>query len=79
MVRGIVGVAPSAQLYTYEACGRDRSGDVCQSFALAQALERAIEDEVAVINLSLTGPDDALLRQLIRFAYLAGITLVAAA
>lgn len=75
---GIVGVAPSAGLYTYEACGRRGGSDICQSFALAQALEQEIEDQVAVINLSLSGPEDALLHRLISFAYQAGITLVAA-
>ncbi len=78
---GIVGVAPGARVVDLRACWGDISATTpaqCNTFSLARALDRAIELDVDVINLSLAGPDDALLRRLIESAYEAGIFVVAA-
>jgi subtilisin family serine protease len=80
---GIVGVAPSAQLLVLRACWQSaaaQAGDAatCNSFTLARALARAIEDRASVINLSLAGPDDALLARLLGRAIERGAIVVGA-
>jgi subtilisin family serine protease len=64
---GIVGVAPKARLHVFKAC-RQQTGSTpagCNSFGLAKALAFAIDARPAVVNMSLTGPDDELLSLLI--------------
>ncbi len=51
---GIVGIAPDARIDVYRACWELRGGDGgsrCNSFTLAQALERAIRSGTRIINL----------------------------
>jgi subtilase family protein len=76
---GIVGIAPEARLIALKACwqlqdGRDDAR--CNSYTLAQALAAAIELKARIINLSLTGPPDALLAALVNQATRAGIIIV---
>jgi len=52
---------------------------VCDSFTLAKALSHAVESGTDVINLSLSGPSDALLARLVELALKRGIVVVAAA
>lgn len=76
---GIVGIAPGAHVLGLRACWEERAnGTVCDSLSLAQALHFAIDARVQVINLSLSGPPDALLAQLIDVALSRGIKVVAA-
>ncbi len=78
---GIVGVAPQVQLLTYRACWElAAAGGAarCNSFTLAQALGAAIAAGVDVINLSLGGPPDPLLRRLAEHAISRGIVIVGA-
>jgi subtilisin family serine protease len=76
---GIAGVAPEAELLCLEACWRESGkGAVCDSFTLAQALNYAITQRVRIINLSLAGPEDPLLRRLLDVAVANGIAVVAA-
>jgi subtilisin family serine protease len=76
---GIVGVAPGARLLALRACWQQAAGDTaCDSFSLAKALQAAIVQGADVINLSLAGPDDRLLRALLDRALQHGITLVGA-
>jgi hypothetical protein len=80
---GIVGVAPSARLLVLRACWQSTTGDAsdaatCNSFTLARALARAIEDRAAVINLSLAGPPDVLLSRLLDRAIARGAIVVGA-
>lgn len=78
---GIAGVAPSARLLGLRACwqvGRSANRTVCDSFSLAKALYFAIENRADVINLSLSGPDNRLLRELVEAAMAKGLTVVAA-
>jgi len=68
---GIVGVAPDAELLDLHACwgdGNVNSAASCDSYSLAQALDFAITSTVDVINLSLAGPEDALLARLLAVA-----------
>ena len=79
---GIVGIAPGARLYVYKACWQlQAQADAarCNSFTLAQALTAAIDARVQVVNLSLSGPADPLLQQLISAGRRRGILFVAAA
>ena len=77
---GIVGVAPGAQLLALKACWHGDAGAAhCNSFTLAQALSAAIEADADVVNLSLAGPVDPLLTQLVERALDGGAVVVAAA
>jgi subtilisin family serine protease len=75
---GIAGVAPDARLLGLRACWQSGSATVCDSFSLAKALYFAIQRRAQVINLSLSGPDDRLLRKLLRTALTRGSSVVAA-
>ena len=80
---GISGVAPDARLMALRACWQiddssSSSPTVCDSLSLAKALSYAIEHGAKVINLSLSGPSDRLLTQLIDIASSRDITIVAA-
>ena len=78
---GVVGIAPATRLTLLKACwyAGGRSEAVCNSFTLAKALAYAVESDTDVINLSLAGPSDALLRRLVGVALKRGIVVVAAA
>lgn len=66
---GIHGLAPDAEVYLLRACWEPVYGDgLCSSFTLAQALDYAIEIRARIINLSLAGPADPLLTQLVERA-----------
>ena len=77
---GIAGVAPGAKLMALRACREVDRGQrtLCQSLALAKALEFAIENKANIINLSLSGPNDLLLSKLLDVAIDHQITVVAA-
>ncbi len=78
---GIFGVAPDAELLAAKACwyseGQTEHAS-CSSWTLAKALDYAIAQKVRVINMSLAGPDDALLDRLVTAAADHGISIVAA-
>ena len=78
---GIVGIAPRARLYIYKACWQTRAdADAarCNSFTLARALTAAFDAHAQVINLSLAGPDDPLVGDLIREGLRRGVLFVGA-
>jgi subtilisin family serine protease len=80
--QGIVGVAPNARLYILKACWQAQANaDAarCNSFTLARALSAAFDAHAQVINLSLAGPDDPLLGELIREGQRRGVLFVGAA
>ncbi len=79
---GIVGVAPNAELIALKACWPMQPGSLeaeCDTLTLAQALNAAIRMEPEILNMSLTGPPDPLLRRLIDRALEKGIVVVASA
>ncbi|MEL6197788.1 MAG: S8 family serine peptidase, partial [Pseudomonadota bacterium] len=61
--RGIVGVAPDAEILSLRACWETTRGmpGECSTFSLARALNFAILQEIDVINMSIGGPYDPLL------------------
>ncbi|MEO8999769.1 MAG: S8 family serine peptidase [Rhodanobacter sp.] len=66
--QGIVGMAPKAMLSVYKACWYSpapHAGARCNSFTLAKALAAIIDTDTRIINLSLGGPADPLLNQLL--------------
>jgi subtilisin family serine protease len=79
---GIVGVAPAARLLLYKACWQTQAGaDAarCNSFTLARALVAAFDAHAQIINMSLAGPADPLLSDLIREGLHRGVLFVGAA
>lgn len=73
------GLLPSARLIAVEAFHSRADGAAADAFSLLEALDRLIQSEVAVINMSFSGPENAILRQIVTRADAAGIGLVAAA
>jgi subtilisin family serine protease len=75
---GIVGIAPQAQLFVFKACwhGPSLAGAFCNSFTLAQALVAAVDSGAHVVNLSLTGPADPLLGELVTRGLARGVIFV---
>jgi hypothetical protein len=64
---GIVGVAPQATLSVYKACWQAGGGGAarCNTLTLAKALAALIDAAPRIVNLSLGGPADPLLEQLL--------------
>jgi hypothetical protein len=78
---GIVGVAPEVALIALKACWQvDPSSDaaVCNSFTLAQGIAAAMDARAQVINLSIAGPSDPLLEELVSVADRSGVVVVGA-
>jgi subtilisin family serine protease len=78
---GIVGIAPEAQVHALAACWSDTANParaVCDSFTLAVALANAIELKANIVNLSLGGPSDPLLRRLVEHGLAHNMIFVAA-
>ena len=78
---GIVGVAPLVRLQIYKACQPRQPQSLeaqCNSFTLALALGAAIEAHAQIINLSLGGPPDPLLAQLVSYGQRRGMIFVGA-
>jgi len=79
---GIVGIAPGAKLSIFKACWQlqdDTDSARCNSYTLARALTAALDSRAQVVNLSLAGPADPLLRQLIQEGLRRGILFIGAA
>jgi hypothetical protein len=78
---GIVGIAPEAQVHALAACWPDAANPArsfCDSFTLAVALASAIDLKANIVNLSLGGPSDPLLRRLIEHGIARNMIFVAA-
>ena len=77
---GIAGVAPGARLLGLRACWQSHASPstVCDTLSLAKALYFAVESRADVINMSLSGPDDRLLREIIAVALGKRLAVVAA-
>lgn len=64
---GIVGIAPQARLSVYKACWHPAGAGTarCNTFTLAKALAALVDTDARIINMSLGGPPDPLLEQLL--------------
>ncbi|MEO1457876.1 MAG: S8 family serine peptidase [Pseudomonadota bacterium] len=77
---GITGVAPEAEVLALRGCWEPLPGGPgrCTSFTIARALNFALGNGVDVLNLSLGGPHDPLLAELVAAAVARDIVVVAA-
>lgn len=78
---GMVGIAPDAKLLALKACWEVAAGNmasVCNTLTLALALNKAMMEEVSIINMSLAGPEDEIIGLLVERAIEKGILVVAA-
>jgi subtilisin family serine protease len=77
---GIRGIAPDASILMLRACwqGDEQQSAVCTTDTIAKALALALKAGVDIVNLSLTGPMDPLLEQLVRALIDEGTIVVAA-
>ncbi|KUR74033.1 hypothetical protein AQZ49_18990 [Novosphingobium sp. FSW06-99] len=77
---GVAGLAPESRLMALRACWQSPAtpATTCNSFTLGQALEFAIEQGAQIINLSISGPPDRLLANLVQVAQHRHIAIVAA-
>jgi subtilisin family serine protease len=75
---GIAGVAPDARLLGLRACWQTPDATVCDTLSLAKAIYFAVDSHADVINLSLSGPEDRLLRELLKLALVRGSAVVTA-
>jgi subtilisin family serine protease len=77
---GIVGVAPDVKIMSFKACWEDRLTHRarCDSVSLMKALADVIDQQPDIVNLSLAGSNDLIIRRLLKTANDRGIVLVAA-
>lgn len=77
---GIVGVAPDVRLMVFKACRQTDTAErtSCDSLSIIRALNDALVQVPDVLNLSLAGPRDVLIEQLLQEADRRGIVLVGA-
>ncbi|MGE0621593.1 MAG: S8 family serine peptidase [Pseudomonadales bacterium] len=68
---GSYGVAPAAEILPIKACQPKEAGGLrarCTTSSLVQALDVAIQQDAAIINMSLSGPPDDLLERFVTLA-----------
>jgi len=78
---GIVGIAPGVNLLSFRACWQltpASDSAQCNSFTLAKALTAAFESDAKIVNLSLGGPADPLLTQLVEYGLRHNVIVVGA-
>ncbi|MEO8454905.1 MAG: S8 family serine peptidase [Sphingomicrobium sp.] len=75
---GIAGVAPGARLLGLRACWQTPNATLCDTLSLAKAIYFAVDQRSDVINLSLSGPEDRLLAELLKTALKRGAAIVTA-
>lgn len=74
------GLLDGVRMVAAEAFHRNASGqDQADAFDVARAIDRLVAANVPVINLSFTGPDNAILRRVVEAALARNVILVAAA
>jgi hypothetical protein len=73
------GLLPNARLVAVDAFHRAGGEDTADGFALVKAIDLLVARGVKVINLSLAGPDNAVVRLAVEAAAHQGHVLVAAA
>jgi hypothetical protein len=73
------GLLPFAELIAVEAFHRGSAGEAADAFALSDALQQLIDADVHVVNMSFSGPENAVLRLVVTGALKREIAVVAAA
>lgn len=80
--QGIVGIAPDVSLAALRACrprARGAARASCSTVSLARALDAVLELSPDIVNLSLSGPSDALLSRLLERVVDSDIVVVTSA
>ncbi|MCB1691492.1 MAG: S8 family serine peptidase [Pseudomonadales bacterium] len=77
---GIVGIAPEVKMMVFKSCWQDRltRRAKCDSYSIMKALVEVLKQQPDVLNLSLSGPPDPMIRRLLSAAIDRGIIVVAA-
>jgi subtilisin family serine protease len=77
---GIVGVAPDVQLMVFKACHQEKTSrrTSCDSLSIIKALSDVLVQQPDILNLSLSGPRDAIIERLLREVYRNGIVVLGA-
>ena len=78
---GIMGIAPDAKVIAYKACWPTKENSMeatCNSFTLSLAVNTAIKSGAKILNMSLGGPKDKFLEELLKKAQEKGMIVVAA-
>ncbi|MCM2563633.1 S8 family serine peptidase [Lutimaribacter sp. EGI FJ00015] len=75
----VPGLLPNASLVAVEAFHRGYYGEQADIFSLAEAMDILLAADVSVINMSFSGPRNAVLEELITRAATRGVATVAAA
>ena len=77
---GIVGVAPDVKLMVFKACHQELLSrrTSCDSVSIIKAISDALDKHPDILNLSLSGPRDPLIEQLLQEASARGMVLVVA-
>jgi hypothetical protein len=73
------GLAPNARLVAVDAFHRTASGDATDAFDLVRAIDLVSTQDAILINMSLTGPDNAVVAAAIAAIQNRGAVVVAAA
>ncbi len=79
---GSYGVAPAAEILPIKACQPKEEGGLkarCTTSTLVRALDVAITEDAAIINMSLAGPPDDLVARYVNLALQQGRLVVAGA
>ncbi|WP_240790438.1 S8 family serine peptidase [Rhodobacter sp. SY28-1] len=74
----VPGLLPYAELIAVEAFHQGGTGEAADAFALADALQQLIDARVQVVNLSFSGPENAVFGRVVAEALAQDIGLVAA-
>jgi subtilisin family serine protease len=75
----VVGVVPKAKVIAFDAFHRAGKSDATDAFDLVAALDLLAERDVRIVNLSLAGPENAVLADAVAKYVDRGATLIAAA
>ncbi|WP_245727173.1 S8 family serine peptidase [Paracoccus isoporae] len=73
------GLVPHAELVAVDAFHKAGSDERADAFALIEALDYLVEEDVDIVNMSLSGPDNQALGDQIRLMAAQDMVLVAAA
>jgi len=77
---GVAGISPAAKLEAYRGCWESVELDTtnCNTLSLARALDAVMSGNADILNLSLSGPKDALLDRILQRIIDRGAMVVAA-
>jgi hypothetical protein len=76
---GLSGLANEANVHLFRGCWQDTNGKgICNTLTLALAFDATIDLQPDILNLSLTGPDDKVLNELLAILLKKNTLVVAA-